>query len=320
MNRKILSTLAISLFVCLLGIPIFHTVAAKPSGAGSFQQFATTPGDYRQTLMAGGIERSYRLHIPPAYDGTKAMPLVFVLHGAGGNAQSMENLTGMSSKADAEKFIAVYPNGTGTPSGWGVGFNPASPWTADDVGFIRKLLNKIEANLKIDHKRIYSCGFSMGAMMTYRLGAEMSDVFAGLGIVSGTIVQKRPPNNTVSEISQPSHPLPLIIFHGRQDHTIEYDGGGIFHGQPDYCLSVADAIAFWVHVDGCSTPPQETTSQGGNLIKDVYNHCQGNNEIVLRSFGQGTHEYGHSLRPIQSHRSKQPGVFLRDKPDMVSGS
>ncbi|HYX31173.1 MAG TPA: PHB depolymerase family esterase [Pyrinomonadaceae bacterium] len=177
-----------------------------------------TPGDSVQTITVGGVNRTYRLHIPTGYDDSTPVPLVFVLHGAGGSGKSMQNLTGFSTKADAEKFIVVYPNGTGTPQMWATGMSPHPYSTADDVGFIRAVLNKLEQDLKIDHKRVFCCGFSMGAMMTYRLGAEMTDRFAAIGVASGTIGTKQP-DGTVYEIQNPAHGLPLIAFHGKQDQT-----------------------------------------------------------------------------------------------------
>src|SRR5579883_3492453 len=69
--------------------------------------------DPRYEFEFAGLKRSYLLHVPKSYDGKTAVPLVFVFHGGGGNAQGAVRMTGMDSKADAANFIAVYPNGTG---------------------------------------------------------------------------------------------------------------------------------------------------------------------------------------------------------------
>jgi polyhydroxybutyrate depolymerase len=280
--------------ICLItfaGLVMPHCASSAMMGSDSaITQNTPQPGDSVQTITVGGVQRTFRLHIPPAYDGSTPEPLVFVLHGAGGNGKSMEQLTGFSAKADAEKFIVVYPNGTGNPQMWATGMSPHPYSTADDVGFIRALLNKLEHDLKVDHKRIYSCGFSMGAMMTYRLGSEMSGTFAAIGVASGTIGTKQP-DGTVYEIQNPAHPLPLIAFHGKQDHTVGYDGNGTYNGNPDYVLSVATSIAFWVNKDGCSSPPDKVTKQMGNLVIDDYKMCTGTSEVVLYTFQNGTHEW-----------------------------
>ncbi|HVE13924.1 MAG TPA: hypothetical protein VNI01_11055, partial [Elusimicrobiota bacterium] len=53
--------------------------------------------DARRTLDFGGLEREYFLHVPPAYDGKKALPLVLMLHGGGGPASSIMQSSGMSA-------------------------------------------------------------------------------------------------------------------------------------------------------------------------------------------------------------------------------
>jgi poly(3-hydroxybutyrate) depolymerase len=39
-----------------------------------------------QTIEIDGRARSYRVHLPHAYDGRKPLPLVLALHGGGGSA------------------------------------------------------------------------------------------------------------------------------------------------------------------------------------------------------------------------------------------
>jgi polyhydroxybutyrate depolymerase len=244
------------------------------------------PGDSVQTIDVAGVQRIYRLHVPPGYDGSKAVPLVFVLHGRGGNGIGMEQLTGMGKKADAEKFIVVFPNALGKPPAWNAGLNPGVTGTADDVGFIRALIDKLESTFRIDSHRIYCCGFSSGAIMSYRLGSELSDRFAALGIASGTVGVKQK-DGSVRKIARPPNPIPIIAFHGKKDRVIYYSGGGVFGND----LPVADAATFWVKADGCAQPPQTSTKQNGNLTIEDYNHCSGASEFVLYTFANGKHEW-----------------------------
>ncbi len=68
-------------------------------------------GTYDWSLEHGGLTRTYRIHIPPAYTPAKPIPLVLALHGGGGRGVSMERLTGLSPIADKAGFIVVYPMG-----------------------------------------------------------------------------------------------------------------------------------------------------------------------------------------------------------------
>jgi polyhydroxybutyrate depolymerase len=44
------------------------------------------PGDHARSLDVGKRPRSYIVHVPPGYDGSKAVPVVLVFHGGGSNA------------------------------------------------------------------------------------------------------------------------------------------------------------------------------------------------------------------------------------------
>jgi polyhydroxybutyrate depolymerase len=231
-----------------------------------------------------GLVRTYILHIPPGYNSATRVPLVLVLHGMGGSAQSIEADSGMSAKADQENFIVVYPNAKKHPDVWDTNLGPIGTKGVDDVGFIRALIDRLEHDLRIDSRRIYICGLSSGANMTYLLGARLSHRLAAIGIASGTVGHTY--DNSVQEIPSPSEPVPVIAFHGEKDGTIPYEGGGKYE-----VLPVAESIKFWVKADGCASSPQKTTRQNGDLIIDDYGGCKDGSEVILYSFKNGTHEW-----------------------------
>jgi hypothetical protein len=76
------------------------------------ERSTTTPlGDSKGSLSFGGLTRTYLLHLPPSYSATKLLPLVLALHGGGGTGQGMERLTHLSTVANQQGFIVVYPDG-----------------------------------------------------------------------------------------------------------------------------------------------------------------------------------------------------------------
>jgi polyhydroxybutyrate depolymerase len=77
--------------------------------------------DQTGTIDVDGRTRSYILHVPANHNGTGAMPLVIVLHGATQGDANAERMSGMSALADKENFIAVYPEGTGRLPTWNAG-------------------------------------------------------------------------------------------------------------------------------------------------------------------------------------------------------
>ena len=269
-----ISKLPIVAFVMAFALPFVALTQNAPP----------VPGDSIQTMEVNGVKRIYRLHIPQGYDGATPMPLVFVLHGRGGNGMSAEQGTGFGAKADREHFVAVFPNALGQPQTWDSGLNPSLTGTADDVGFIRELMDKLESTLNIDKRRIYSCGLSSGAIMSGRLGAELSDRFAAVGIAAGTVGAKQP-DASEREIPHPANPIPVIAFHGKKDGTVFFNGGGPLAN----CFPVSRSRAFWIKANGCSGEPRRSTQQGGNLTIEDYNQCSSGSEVVYYIFANGGH-------------------------------
>ena len=48
---------------------------------------------YMKSLVCDGLTRTCSVHVPPSYDGSRAVPLVLALHGMGGDGPGMARLT-----------------------------------------------------------------------------------------------------------------------------------------------------------------------------------------------------------------------------------
>jgi polyhydroxybutyrate depolymerase len=230
------------------------------------------PGDHERSLMIGEQERSYLIHIPEIYDPQKRTPVVLALHGATMNGPTMAGFCGMNTKSDEAGFIVVYPSGTGRQpflfwnagGDWdGIGRKP------DDVAFIGKLLDDLATVVNVDEKRVYACGMSNGAMMCYRLAAELSDRIAAIAPVAGTIA---------IEESAPKRPVPVIHFHGTNDKMVPFEtaAGKVrasFRG-----MSVEDSIQTWLKLNVCDDKSKAT---------DVLSKPEDELKVTRTSYGPG---------------------------------
>ena len=255
-----------------------------------------------RTLTYDGLVRRYLLYVPPAADGSSAVPLVFLLHGGGGSPDIYEGVTGMGEVARREGFILVYPAGTGLGgrndglltwnSGYCCGY--ALRRNVDDVGFFRALVQALTGEFNVDPQRIFVAGHSNGGMMAYRLAAEMSDVFAAAAVVSGTIGGYPTPDSPdLYVIPAPAHPVSILHIHGMADQNVRYEGG--VNGDDALSqrrdLSVADAITFWVQADHCATTPTHVSSDGGMLLTDTYACDATGTAVELISIVDGGHSW-----------------------------
>src|SRR5438067_10520070 len=121
---------------------------------------AAVAGDKLVTFRYDGSDRSYRIHEPAGRPEGQHRPLVLALHGGGQDATAMAKLTGLDNIADREGFTVAYP--MGRHRRWNDGLTPA---TADDVGFLATVIDRVAASTPIDRNRLFLTGVSDGAVM-----------------------------------------------------------------------------------------------------------------------------------------------------------
>ncbi len=260
-------------------------------------------GDIKKFMVVKGVKRSYIVHLPKRDQPGKKLPVVFVLHGGTANAENAIRMSQMNPKADAEGFIAVYPNGTGKFQDRLLHWNDGSQRSgeretnADDIAFFRQLIKQLEKDYSIDSRRIYATGLSNGAIMVYRLGCELSDKLAAIAPVAGALNYNK---------SLPANPISVIIFHGTADEYVPYNGGigKASGGRKRNDQSVAYAVDFWVKHNACK--PIAAREEFGNIIKEQYSGGRANTEVVLYTVKEGGHSWPGGIKGIRYGNVDEP--------------
>ena len=203
-------------------------------------------GFISKTIQYDGLIREYSIYVPASYDGNTNFPLLFNLHGGGGNIASHIGIADMSPIADTANFIVVYPQARPDPSD-GNSFNWISkvPGTFDDVPFFSSLIDKIASNYQIDQNRIYACGYSLGGDMSFELACKLNSRIAAIAPVARTMQAN--PNSFCS----PVHPTGVLTILGSNDFTSPYNG--ITFGGIEYYLSAAATHRYWATHNNCDT-------------------------------------------------------------------
>jgi polyhydroxybutyrate depolymerase len=197
-------------------------------------------------LSIGGLERHYRLHIPPHLprDGTAALILVF--HGRGGDGAGMERLTGFSALADRDEFAVAYPDGIGRSwnDGRVIAGSAAQRRSINDLGFVTALMDTLTVELRLDPRRIFATGLSNGAAFSHYLAANLARRIAAIASVAGGL-----PAPFARQFA-PEAPVSVLVIQGTADPVVPYAGGAVAGGRLGSELGAKATALRWEDADG----------------------------------------------------------------------
>jgi polyhydroxybutyrate depolymerase len=245
-----------------------------------------------ESLVFNGEERYFEVFTPASYDGATPVPLVLVLHGAGGDRALIKSLTGFNTLAEDAGFIVVYP--AGRDGTWADGRNPeADVNQPDDVGFIAALLDRLGEEYSVDQARIYVVGASNGAMMAHQLGCALAGRIAAIAAVAAPL-----PEHTVAGCT-PAAALPVLQISGTGDPLVPYAGGQLAWGMvgPGDLLSAEATGQFWAQHNACATTPETSDlpdrdpRDNTRVARLAYPDCAAGADVVLYRVEGGGHSY-----------------------------
>ena len=253
------------------------TGAAGTGGASTCAGATLTAGNSNRTISIGGVSRTYILHVPSSYTGTKAVPLVIDFHALGGTGSQEQSLSGYQKIADQEGFLILFPDGI--DNAWNIGPCCTNSRTVDDLGFAKGMVATIVGQACIDTKRVYATGFSMGGGMSHYLACNAADVFAAVAPSSFDLLVPD------EEPCAPSRPISVLTYRGTADTTVPYAGGKGPSGKITF-LGAQGSFQRWVGIDGCTAP---TTADGDCTY---YKTCTAGVEVGLCVKQGGGHAPG----------------------------
>ena len=214
----------------------------------------------------------------------------------------------------SDNFVVVFPDGLHNVWNDGRAGDPRIG-NIDDVRFIDNIVEFLTERLHIDANRVYAGGYSMGGMMAYRLGCELSSRFAGIASVASTM-----PTYLIQSCTD-TDPIPLIVFQGTDDPVIPWTGV-----QGAY-LSAAQTIGFWGNHNGCvpdfdlEAMPDGETNDYTRVVRQKLSGCSADMTLYGIYFGGHTwpgHPFSASIQlggtTLDIDATQLMWEFFRDHP------
>jgi len=249
------------------------------------------------SIISGGVYRTYRLYIPAIYNAANSVPLVFNLHAYSYRNTDEETYADFRPVADTANFIIALPQGDSVHQAWeyNLGFDNFNT-VADaskDLNFISNLIDTIKSQYNIDLDRVYATGYSNGGFMSYDLACFLNSRIAAIASVAGTMVTSH------DSSCNPAHPTPVMEIHGAADSCVTYNGvaAQCLTLQTILCTPIDTLIKHWVARNNCTTTPVFNNVPNTNLLDlctaEHYVYSGGNNgsSVELYKIIGGAHTW-----------------------------
>ncbi|KAI5299675.1 ERAD-associated protein [Ascosphaera pollenicola] len=239
---------------------------AASSGCGTqLNETMPQPGETKTINLNG---RSFVLYLPESYKPNVTTKAYFSFHG-------QLELTGFTNSTLNNDSIAIFPDGVNKR--WLTNIK-ANPDENNDFDFTSDMVNFIDQNLCIDRNRVYASGKSNGGAFTAALAcnADVGQRFAAFASVSGAYYHASGEKG-VGKCKHPKRPsgVPFLEFHGLNDTTAPYHGGGKGDKIPTRHM-----VGNFLEYNGCSRHdkgqvdkvPYHTTDKQGENVDTQYWH------------------------------------------------
>lgn len=242
-------------------------------------------------VRVGGRDRTAVVCVPTAAPPPAGWPLVLALHGGRSHPDMMRRFSGLDSLATAGLALVCYPAGTGSRDSmltWNGGncCGEARDGHADDVGFVRALVDELARRFPVDPRRVAATGMSNGAMLAYRLAAEAADLVAAVAPVAGPLAL---------EGIRPARPVPILHFHGSLDQFTPLEGGiGRRSVTRTHHRAIHDGLLEWVRCNGLDPEPRRepvACADEGITVERISWGAGSDAEVILYEITGGGHSW-----------------------------
>lgn len=221
-----------------------------------------------------GTTRKMQVYTPPGYTAEKQYPVLYLLHGIGGDetewqrvAQPNVLLDNLIADGKAEPMIIVMPNGRAQKNDRAEGdvFASAPAFAAFEQDLLNDVIPVIESrySVKADREHRAIAGLSMGGGQSLNFGLGHLDTFAWVGAFSAA-PNTKPADELISEPEEAQQQLELLFLScGSKDGLIRISQG--IHAY----LKENNVPHVW-HVDGNAHDPAHWKNSLYHFVQRIF--------------------------------------------------
>jgi polyhydroxybutyrate depolymerase len=273
----------------ILALLLFETLAwAKPTG--TLSHVKTT---------WNGFSRIYFTYVPRTLAPKPSMVL-YLNSTSSSKSLPFYDYYPWEELSDQYGFVMVWPISTWDTKDntwhWECdGCESGFPKLPDDSGFLRSLIQSLQAQYGVTPGQTFVTGMSSGAYMTQRVGMEQSDIIAAIAPVAGAQYIQPLGTNFIPPVVP--NPVSVYRLNGDEDPVVPYCGGvkGFWSNVRAYSPSMDQDADFWseANANSCSTLSQsQPMCTNGQPTPGVNGQdatgCNGGAEVVfVREVGVG---------------------------------
>lgn len=204
-----------------------------------------------KTIMVDGRSREYTIRIPDNYDNNQPYRLIFGMHYIGADMHAVDvgsnilypyyGVQGLDTEKTAIFIAPTALDGRWTPQ--------------NDLPFVDAMVDAATDGLCIDTTRIFSTGFSYGAIFSYTLACERANIFRAVATIAGA---------PILGCQDGTQPVGYLGISGMQDPTCT----------PAMGRECRDTF---VEANGCTDPgnvPDWTNADGQAHVCYSYEGCE----------------------------------------------
>jgi polyhydroxybutyrate depolymerase len=232
-------------------------------------------------IVVNGTVRDYYVYVPSS-SNTSPIPLLYLLNGGSAERTPFEQQSNFEAMADREGIVLVVPVSQKLPSNESAWQLNADNSSMQDIDYIEAIYTDVSSRTAIDANRVYAIGYSLGGMFSYELACQMSNRFAAIGSLAGSMP-------VAPTYCDPYRNVPILHVHGVQDEIIPYssqwewkawDAVGTMRDTPSL-------IEFWSSRYNCSKQSKRSITATVDL--DVREDCESGARVEHYRLENGTH-------------------------------